>query len=253
MQPTPRPIRLREHDVNFFVRLTWSQISPIRWVRWSSTRRQSLAILITDCSTPAEAITDSAMAGDPTRANPVKPSDSTPSSTAILRFDPRSPKVTGGMKGLGDYTIPMANKFAADGDPKTLGEIYAYGFRNAHRLSWDTDGTMFASDIGMNQNRRDQHRPQRRELRLDETRRIYLRTAGGVAVALNELFPLPPEVLRRASKGWIHLSGRDLRSRRGTRRHRRLRLSRPHRRASGQVRFRRHTEWTSCLRRISPR
>jgi len=71
--------------------------------------------------------------------------------TAILRFDPRSPKVTGGVKGLGDYTIPMANKFASDGNPKTLGEIYAYGFRNAHRLSWDTDGTMFASDIGMNQ------------------------------------------------------------------------------------------------------
>ena len=70
---------------------------------------------------------------------------------AILRFDPRSPSVTGGTKGLGDYTIPMANRFAADGDPKTLGEIYAYGFRNAHRLSWDvTDGTMFASDIGMN-------------------------------------------------------------------------------------------------------
>jgi len=32
------------------------------------------------------------------------------------------------VKGLGDYTIPMANKFAADNDPKTLGEIYAYGF-----------------------------------------------------------------------------------------------------------------------------
>jgi hypothetical protein len=70
--------------------------------------------------------------------------------TAILRFDPRSPKATGGVKGLGDYTIPTANKFASDGDPNTLGEIYAYGFRNAHRLSWDTDGTMFASDIGMN-------------------------------------------------------------------------------------------------------
>ena len=70
--------------------------------------------------------------------------------TAILRIDPRSPSVTRGVKGLGDYTIPMANKFAADGDPNTLGEIYAYGFRNAHRLSWDTDGTMFASDIGMN-------------------------------------------------------------------------------------------------------
>ena len=70
--------------------------------------------------------------------------------TAILRIDPRSPSVTHGTKGLGDYTIPMANTFAADGDPKTLGEIYAYGFRNAHRLSWDlTDGTMFAMDIGM--------------------------------------------------------------------------------------------------------
>jgi len=70
--------------------------------------------------------------------------------TAILRIDPRSPSVTNGVKGLGDYTIPLANKFAADNDPKTLGEIYAYGFRNTHRMSWDTaDGTMFGSDIGM--------------------------------------------------------------------------------------------------------
>jgi hypothetical protein len=44
------------------------------------------------------------------------------------------------------------NRFAADGDPKTLGEIYAYGFRNAHRFSWDlADGTLYASDIGMSQ------------------------------------------------------------------------------------------------------
>jgi hypothetical protein len=71
--------------------------------------------------------------------------------TAILRIDPRSPSVSKGTKGLGDYTIPPSNRFAADNDPKTLGEIYAYGFRNAHRLSWDlADGTMFASDIGMN-------------------------------------------------------------------------------------------------------
>ena len=69
---------------------------------------------------------------------------------AILRFDPRSPSVSKGTKGLGDYTIPPSNRFAADNDPKTLGEIYAYGFRNAHRLSWDpSDGTMFANDIGM--------------------------------------------------------------------------------------------------------
>jgi hypothetical protein len=70
---------------------------------------------------------------------------------AILRIDPRSPSVSKGTKGLGDYTIPPSNAFAADNDPKTLGEIYAYGFRNAHRLSWDLqDGTMFATDIGMN-------------------------------------------------------------------------------------------------------
>lgn len=70
---------------------------------------------------------------------------------AILRFDPRSPSQTKGVKGLGDYTVPPTNRFAADGDPKTLGEIYAYGFRNAHRLSWDmSDGTLFATDIGMN-------------------------------------------------------------------------------------------------------
>jgi len=71
--------------------------------------------------------------------------------TAILRIDPRSPTETGGTKGLGDYTIPSSNPYASDGDPATLGEIYAHGFRNAHRLSWDlTDGTMFAADIGMN-------------------------------------------------------------------------------------------------------
>lgn len=72
--------------------------------------------------------------------------------TAILRIDPRSPSESHGTKGFGDFTIPDVNYFAADGDPATLGEIYAYGFRNAHRLSWDlSDGTMFAADVGMNQ------------------------------------------------------------------------------------------------------
>jgi hypothetical protein len=69
--------------------------------------------------------------------------------TAILRIDPRSPSESHGTKGLGDYTVPAVNKFAADNDPNTLGEIYAYGLRNTHRISWDTDGTMFGSDIGM--------------------------------------------------------------------------------------------------------
>ncbi len=69
---------------------------------------------------------------------------------AILRIDPRSPSESGGTKGVGDYTIPAINHYASDGDADTLGEIFAHGFRNAHRLSWDqADGTMFATDIGM--------------------------------------------------------------------------------------------------------
>ena len=72
--------------------------------------------------------------------------------TAILRIDPRSPGDTGGIPGLGDYTIPSTNPYAGDDNPATLGEIFAHGFRNAHRLSWDLeDGTLFALDIGMNQ------------------------------------------------------------------------------------------------------
>ena len=90
--------------------------------------------------------------GGPNANNPSQTQRLDSVITAILRIDPRSPSVSKGTKGLGDYTIPPGNKFAADNDPKTLGEIYAYGFRNAHRMSWDlADGTMYASDIGMNQ------------------------------------------------------------------------------------------------------
>ncbi len=115
--------------------------------------------------------------------------------TAILRFDPRSPAATNGIKGLGDYTIPPGNRFAADGVAGTLGEIYAYGFRNAHRLSWDTDGTMFAADIGMNHIE---------ELNIVHNGGNYgwmkregywengITRPGG---ALNQLFELPAEIL----------------------------------------------------------
>jgi hypothetical protein len=120
---------------------------------------------------------------------------------AILRIDPRSASVSGGVKGLGDYTIPPANRFAADGDPMTLGEIYAYGFRNAHRLSWDpSDGTMFATDIGM-----------------DNVEEINIIRNGGnygwmkregiwengmsrPGGALNQLYPLPAEILDGRTK-----------------------------------------------------
>jgi hypothetical protein len=121
--------------------------------------------------------------------------------TAILRIDPRSPSVTHGTKGLGDYTIPSGNKFAADGDPKTLGEIYAYGFRNAHRLSWDlADGTMFASDIGMNNieeinivRNGGNYGWMKREGYFENG---IVRPGG----ALNQLYPLPPEIMNGKNK-----------------------------------------------------
>ncbi len=132
--------------------------------------------------------------GGPNASNPAQTQRLDSIITAILRIDPRSPSVTHGQKGLGDYTIPMANKFASDGDPKTLGEIYAYGFRNAHRLSWDTDGTMFASDIGMDQIE------EINIVRNGENygwmkREGYFENGRWRGGALNQLYPLRPEIL----------------------------------------------------------
>ena len=52
--------------------------------------------------------------GGPHASNPAQTQRRDSIITAILRIDPRSPSVTRGRKGLGDYTIPMANKFAAE-------------------------------------------------------------------------------------------------------------------------------------------
>jgi hypothetical protein len=134
--------------------------------------------------------------GGPHASNPSQTQRLDTVVTAILRFDPRSPSVSKGTKGLGDYTIPPSNRFAADGDPKTLGEIYAYGFRNTHRISWDlTDGTMYGVDIGMNN--------------IEEVNIIrnggnygWMKREGiwenGVirpGGVLNQLYPLPVEIL----------------------------------------------------------
>jgi hypothetical protein len=132
--------------------------------------------------------------GGPNASNPAQTQRLDSIMTAILRIDPRSPSVTHGQKGLGDYTIPMANKFAADGDPKTLGEIYAYGCRNAHRLSWDTDGTMFASDIGMD-NIEEINIVRNGENYGWMKREGYFENARSRGGALNQLYPLPPGIL----------------------------------------------------------
>lgn len=138
--------------------------------------------------------------GGPNAGNPAQTQRLDSIMTAILRIDPRSPSVSGGTKGLGDYTIPMSNKFAADGDPKTLGEIYAYGFRNAHRLSWDpTDGTLFASDIGMD-NIEELNIVRNGENYGWMKREGYWENGRSRGGNLNELFTLPANILSGREK-----------------------------------------------------
>lgn len=65
--------------------------------------------------------------------------------SSILRIDP-----TGRNSKNGRYGIPLSNPWAQDQDPLTLGELYAIGFRNPHRLIWDDQGELLATDIGHN-------------------------------------------------------------------------------------------------------
>jgi glucose/arabinose dehydrogenase len=73
---------------------------------------------------------------------------------AILRIDP-DPNSIGNstLSSNGQYRIPNENPWAFDNDsdPNTFGELYAYGFRNPHRMSWDSvTETMFVTEIGEN-------------------------------------------------------------------------------------------------------
>jgi len=63
----------------------------------------------------------------------------------IFRIDP-----SGANSANGKYGIPSTNPFVGTTDTEVLTEIYAYGFRNPHRISWDTDGDhiMLEGDIG---------------------------------------------------------------------------------------------------------
>lgn len=64
----------------------------------------------------------------------------------IFRIDP-----LGRNSPNGQYGIPASNPFANDGNAKTLGEIYAFGFRNPHRITWSSKGQMLGSHIGQQQ------------------------------------------------------------------------------------------------------
>ncbi|MEP7320071.1 MAG: PQQ-dependent sugar dehydrogenase, partial [Panacibacter sp.] len=61
----------------------------------------------------------------------------------VLRIDP-----LGNNSANGNYGIPPQNPFAQSADKKILGEIYAYGFRNPHRITWSKAGQMLVSNVG---------------------------------------------------------------------------------------------------------
>jgi glucose/arabinose dehydrogenase len=64
----------------------------------------------------------------------------------LFRIDP-----LGRNSPNGKYGIPVDNPFVSDGNPETLGEIYAYGLRNPQRFAWDPrNGNLFLADIGQN-------------------------------------------------------------------------------------------------------
>lgn len=62
---------------------------------------------------------------------------------SILRIDP-----LGDNSANGQYGIPPHNPFVHEKDTKTQKEIYAYGFRNPHRITWTLGGEMLACNIG---------------------------------------------------------------------------------------------------------
>jgi len=63
----------------------------------------------------------------------------------ILRIDP-----LGSNAANGRYGIPSDNPWASSREPGVLREIFAYGFRNPHRIGWSAEPRpfMYMSDIG---------------------------------------------------------------------------------------------------------
>jgi len=61
----------------------------------------------------------------------------------VLRIDP-----AGRNSKNGQYGIPSQNPFAQYKDNNTVKEIYAYGFRNPHRITWTDDGKLLVSNVG---------------------------------------------------------------------------------------------------------
>lgn len=61
----------------------------------------------------------------------------------VIRINPR-----GNNSANTHYGIPADNPFASPAAAPALREIYAYGFRNPHRITWTKNGDMLVSNIG---------------------------------------------------------------------------------------------------------
>jgi glucose/arabinose dehydrogenase len=99
--------------------------------------------------------------GDGGNANDVGPSHIEPGGNAqnlstalgkMLRIDPVNPNLTAGspnpISGNGQYRIPADNPFQQAGQ---VPEVYAYGFRNPYRFSFDrVTGDLIVADVGQN-------------------------------------------------------------------------------------------------------
>src|SRR6185437_889698 len=99
--------------------------------------------------------------GDGGNANDVGPGHISPGGNAqnltvplgkMLRFDPLNPTLTtssaDGISSNGQYRIPASNPFLGQ---SPVPEIYAYGFRNPYRFSFDTvTGDLIEADVGQN-------------------------------------------------------------------------------------------------------
>lgn len=73
---------------------------------------------------------------------------------SILRIDPISlpgdTRPTGGQNG--QYRIPVDNFGVTDGNPTSLPETFAYGFRSPYRINVDqTNGAVYVGDVGEGQ------------------------------------------------------------------------------------------------------
>jgi mono/diheme cytochrome c family protein len=61
----------------------------------------------------------------------------------ILRIDP-----LGSNSRNGRYGIPTSNPFLSSQEPGVWKEIWAYGFRNPHKLEWTSEDKLIVADVG---------------------------------------------------------------------------------------------------------